>query len=191
VVSSTVIPGTFAYSFDTGWWVDMRYGTQNGSYPFPVYFTCQTQSNDIATFVAGHHGGYSFFGKMEQGGRTPFTRTATDVVNGVLSSNIYTEIKTPNLSFGTLNAKTMSRFGAEITDSASTTSTTVELSVTWSDNDYATYNAAVPLKYGASLNFPFITQLGAFRQRSFKVFYEGTAFLRWKSFVMDINKGQQ
>jgi hypothetical protein len=192
--SPSLLNATFAFSFDTGWWCELRMGA-TGAAPFPVYSTAMSRSGKIATYVSGHVGGTPFFGQMEEGGETPFAATAVDhIVNGPASSAIYTEVRTPNITNGTRNVKTMSRFGVDVTDNSSATATsgaTVSINVSWSDDDYATFNTPVSLIYGATLNFPFITQLGMYRQRAFKLTYASTLFLRYKGLEMDINKGQQ
>lgn len=190
----SLLNGSFVFSFSTGWWMEFRAGSTGGS-PFPVYFTTLSQSGKNATYCSGHIGGFPFFGVMEEGAKTPFSNTAEDyVVNGYAAQTIYTELRTPNLDFDTRNKKYMSRLGVQLTEntsSATTSGSTVTLNVSWSDDDYATYNTPVGLIFGATLDFPFITQLGSFRQRSFKLSYSGTLFLRYKSLEVDINKGQQ
>ena len=182
--------GTWAFSFDSLWWTELRAGS-TGSAPFPVYFTTMSTTGKIANYVSGHISGIPFFGVMEEGGNTPFTNAATDTINGVYSQNIYTELRTPNVDFGTRNRKFMSRLCLGLTDNSSTTDTTSNLNVSWSDDDFATFNSPVALKFSATYNYPFITKLGSFRQRAYKFTYAGTQFLRYKFIEMDINKGQQ
>jgi hypothetical protein len=185
---------TFAFSFETGWWSELRYGTA-GTAPFPVYFTTQSTSAKISTYVSGHVGNTPFFGQLEEGAKTPFSHTAEDhIVNGPAATAIYTELRTPNLDFGTRNSKTMSRFGVSVTENGSSSTTsgaTVTVSVAWSDDDYSTWATARDLIFGGALQWPFITQLGRFMQRAFKLTYASTKFLRYKELEMDINKGQQ
>ena len=192
--SPVLINPSFAFSFDTGWWSELRHGA-TGNAPFPVYFTGTALSYGISTFVGGHVGGSPFFGQMKEGAHNTFTATAEDnIIDGAGSSVIYVELRTPNIDCGTSNLKTMHRFGVKVTESTSSTSTSgapLTLSVSYSDDDYATYSTARDLVFGASLKFPFLTQLGAFRQRSFKITYASTSFLRFSEIEMDINKGQQ
>lgn len=189
-VSSTPNPlnTTFAFNFATDWWTELRFGA-GGATPFPVWFTALSPSNNLATFVSGHYGGSPFFGTMQA------RSTAQDeIVNGVGLVPIYTEMRTPNLAFGTQNLKMMSRFGVELSESSSTTTvsgTDVTLNVSYTDDDYSTFSTPRSLIFSGTYNFPFITQLGAFRQRAFKLTYSGVKFLRYKSLSMDINKGQQ
>lgn len=193
VSAPNLLNATFILNAETGWWSEFRCGA-NGTLPFPVYFTSVNNTGKISTYVSGHISGKPFFGAMEDGAVSPFTLSATDVIYGNYTSAIYTEIRTPNLNFGNKNRKFMSRFGVEATENTSSTSTAdgaLLLSVSWSDDDFATYNTPRSLRIGAASEFPFITQLGSFRQRTFKVTYNDTKFLRYKFFEMDINKGQQ
>jgi hypothetical protein len=132
---------------------------------------------------------------MEEGAKSPFSGTAEDhIVNGPAASAIYVELRTPAVDFGTQNLKFMSRLGIGVTDNSSTTTTsgaTVTINVSWTDDDYATFNTPVSLIYGATYKYPFINQLGSFRQRAFKFTYASTLFLRWKHIELEINKGQQ
>lgn len=179
---------TFALNIENGYWTELRIGA-TGDAPYPVYFTANSTTLRATTYVSGHYGGTPFFGHLSE------TASAQDVfTNGAGTVTIYTELRTPNLDFDTANIKTMSRFGIDVEVGNSTTTTsgsTVTMSVYWSDDDYATWTTARELIFGPSLNYPFITQLGAFRRRAFKLVYAGTVFLRLKSLNMDINKGQQ
>ena len=192
--SPDVLNATYVYSFATGWWTEFRVGAGGGS-PFPVYFTAPiSRTGKIATFVSGHYGGFPFFGRMEEGGDATYSNTAVDNIVNTGTANIYVEVRTPCLEFDTHNLKTMSRFGVYMTENTSSTSTSgtpITISVSWSDDDYATFTTARDLVFGAGLNFPFITQLGSFRARSFRISYADTCFLRFKGLEMDINKGQQ
>jgi hypothetical protein len=184
--------GTWCFSFETGWWSELRIGAA-GNNPFPVYFSTMSMgSNRIANYVSGHVGGVPFVATLEEGATASYAHTAKDhILNGPASEHIYHEVRTPNLDFGTRNRKYMYRFGVILTDHTSTTSTTDGLSISWSDDDSQTYTTPVPLYFGATYDYPFITQLGSFRQRTFKITYSGDAFLRLKAIEMDINKGQQ
>ncbi len=189
-----LLNASFAFGFDTGTWSELRYGA-TGAAPFPVYFTGGSVSYGISTFVSGHVNNTPFFGQMKEGAHLTHTATAEDyLINGAAAAAIYVELRTPNFDCGTSNLKTMHRFGVKIQESTSSTSTSgapLTVSVSYSDDDYATYSTARDLIFGASLKFPFLTQLGAFRQRSFKLTYASTSFLRFSGIEMDINKGQQ
>lgn len=192
-VAPSLLNTTWVFSFETGYWVEFRTGA-DGTAPFPVYFTTMSRSEKIATYVSGHIG-TPFFGQMEEGAKSPFNATAEDhIVNGPAVAAIYTEIRTPSMDFGTSNVKSMHRFGVNVTNNTSSITTsgaTVSISVSYSDNDYATFSTTRSLIFGASLDFPFLTQLGMFRSRAFKLTYASTLFLRYKGIEVDINKGQQ
>jgi hypothetical protein len=192
--SPNLLNSTFVYGFDTKWWTEFRIGAGGGS-PFPVYFSAPiSQTGKIATYVSGHYGGFPFFARMEEGSDATFANTAVDNIVNTGTANIYVELRTPNLDFGTRNTKSMHRFGVDMTENTSSTSTsgsTISLNVSWTDDDFATFSTERSLIFGASLNFPFLTQLGQFRQRAFKITYADTCFLRLKGLEMDINKGMQ
>jgi hypothetical protein len=194
VASPALANSTYVYSFDAKYWSEFRAGA-TGAAPFPVYFTASSTTGTISTFVSGHVDGYAFFGKMEDGAASPFSATATDVVtNGATNAAIYTELRTPNLDCGTQNVKTMSRLGLTVTEntsSSSTSGTPLQIGVSWSDDDYSTWSSVRNLVFAAANKFPFLTQLGLFRQRAFKFTYASTSFLRYKQITFDINKGQQ
>jgi hypothetical protein len=187
VSAPSLLNKTFALNMQNGHWTELRIGA-TGQAPFPVYFVGNATSANAVTYVSGHYAGSPFFGKMTE------VAAATDTItNGAGAANIYTEMRTPNIDFGTQNSKTMSRFGMTVADNSSTAATSgasVTLNVSWSDDDYATFSTPRELIYSNTLQFPFITQLGMFRQRAFKVTYAGTQFLCYKSITMDINKGQ-
>lgn len=177
---------TFALNLDTGYWTELRIGS-NGEAPYPVYFTGIGNSTRPITYISGHYNGAPFFGYLQE------TTTAEDVI-GSSTIPIYVEMRTPNVDFAVPNLKTMSRFGVDVATNSSTTATagsSVTLNVSWSDDDYATFSTPRPLIFSAALNYPFITQLGAFRQRAFKLTYNGPYHLMFKSLNVDINKGQQ
>lgn len=188
VSAPNLLNKTFALNLENGYWTELRVGAA-GDAPYPVYFVANATSLRASTFVSGHYGGSPFFGHLSE------KAAATDTfTNGAGSANIYTELRTPTMDFDTRNIKTMSRFGVNVSTGNSSTSTsgaTVTVNVSWSDDDYATFTSARELIFGPSLNFPFITQLGSFRQRAFKLTYAGTNFIKYKSITMDINKGQQ
>jgi hypothetical protein len=182
---------TIAFNFSTGVWVELRYG----SVPFPIAYTCDTGTTNITTYVAGNST-YSFYGPL--GGQD----RAIDYLEGVggdTSNSIQQEIRTSNLDFGTLNQKAMHRVGVRVRVMNKVTyavAANYELSLYYSDDDYQTYSAArtvnirPPTTSGVS-GFPFLTQLGMFRERSFKLSYSSRFYLEYEDLELDINKGQQ
>lgn len=180
--TSTTTP-TFAYSFSTGLWFELVYGL---STMFPVFFTASSTSNRLLTSVAGSLNGQVFFGLFSN-------LFNTDTINGLATTTIYQEIRTEPFDAGTLNVKTMSRFGIGYS-SNNTSASSPLISFQYTDNDWDSVSAGV-ITQGTNASgvggFPFATQLGIFRQRSFKVYTNNLNRTRWKFFEMDINKGQQ
>jgi len=134
---------------------------------------------------------------------------ATDGPNGMayildaLNGNVYTisednqsdngtnflrQIVTPKYDFDTFNRKFMSRFSL-IGDWPTTSGTGNIAQIEWSDDDYTTWSTPRDLDF--SLDFPAITQLGAFRRRAFRISYSQPYLLRLEAFEVDINKGNQ
>lgn len=197
---STATPATFVYVPKHNFWTEFAIG--NGSSPsspttFPVTVATFSTSNNLTTFVAGLWSTVYFFGSLgwsNINGNYASASVNIDFFKGGTSDGkipMYTEIRTPILTFDTLNNKTMSRFGLELTTSSGTTNTVY---VAWAnDYSFSSFGAGVSGSFDvySQTNFPFLTQLGNFRQRAFKVFYFGNDSIRYKSIEMDINKGQQ
>lgn len=189
--SLTLENKTFALHLESKTWVELRAGA-SGEYAYPVICTSPTIVRNFATtFVGGNYNNRPFVGYIEdrQTAADTFTKTFGSG-DSTITPAIYTEIRTPNLDFDTMNMKTMSRMGVEVTTNTSSSSA-VNLTVSWSDDDYKTWATDRTMDVSGTTNFPFITQLGAFRQRAFKITYAGDQFLRYKSITFDINKGQQ
>lgn len=177
-VTNVNTPSTYVFSFSSKMWTEFIWGGFNGNYP--VYFTFPTTSSNLLTYVAGHDTGVHF------GTLSP--STATDNLDGGVGINIRQEIRTKINDFGTLNLKTMSRFGIVYT---STNYTINDIITIWWD-DGGRYsdmvgNRQLPKFYA----FPFITQLGSFRQRCFKITTDTAYPIRYRAIEVDINKGQQ
>lgn len=194
-------PATFVYVPKHNFWTEFAIGDGSAiSSPttFPVNTSTFSTSNNITTFVAGLRSSIYFFGSL---GPSAINSTYSgsnvniDCFIGSLAGGkipMYTQIRTPILTFDTLNDKTMSRFGVEATVSASASGANT-LYVGW-DSDYSFSSGAGvsnTLDLTSTVNFPFITQLGNFRQRAFRIAYFGNYSIRYKSIEMDINKGQQ
>jgi hypothetical protein len=189
----------FAFSFSTGMWISFNYGGSSRS--FPVMFTAPSTTKNITNFVQGYNGYFGFFGKME----TNATYTAMDDLDTTGGTNVnqhsyVTQITTPSLNFGTINQKTMSRFGIICGLSAYRASDYVYVS--WCDTDFDTvgfvgnFRLYLTNASGAYLNYPCITQLGSFRQRAFRLNYPEPGFpagkyIKYWYAEADINKGQQ
>lgn len=182
---------TVAYDFKSGMWFEMRMTRGALSYPFTAAVASDSGRNEVTTYVSGWC--------WESGSTTMHTYwatfnesnsvDATDTLGAIWSETINTTIRTPILDFDTLNRKFMSRFGCIATTAVGGATATV--SVSWSDDNYTNYSTAKTLTLTDTTKFPFITRLGEFRQRSFKITSSGTARIRYKGFEVDINKGQQ
>lgn len=193
-------PATFVYAAKHNFWTEFAIG--NGSAvasptTFPVNVATFSTSNNLTTFVAGLRAGLYFFGSLGPsainssyaGSNVNIDCFIASLSNGKVP--MYTEIRTPVLSFDTLNNKTMSRFGLEVTSSGTSTNT---IYIAWNiDYNFSITGAGVSGTFDINpgVNFPFLTQLGNFRQRAFKIAYFGNDSIRYKSIEMDINKGQQ
>jgi hypothetical protein len=183
----------FAYCFDTEMWITLA--DTNTTTAFSAWYasppTLQAASILAGTMTnAGTSTCYAGF----YGPSSGFPTTAVDVYTGFAGTtySINTQIRTKNLNFGTYNVKAMSRLGVYATFH-SYPGTTLSLTVKWTDDDYQTVTSGRTLSFtgtGTS-NYPFINQLGQFRNRSFLIDYSGTSFIRYYDIEMDINKGQQ
>lgn len=97
--------------------------------------------------------------------------------------NFTCKVTTENNEFGTMNRKTMHR----LTLVGDRPGASTNILVQWSDNDYQSYNTGVSLNLNQDL--PCVRQLGAFRQRIFKLTYSDNYPLRIQDIEVDINKG--
>lgn len=194
---------TFAYSFNTDMWIELK----SGSAGFAASCSCAGTGTNIVSFVGGNYfsvtpNSFPFFGTFGQssvfstmGGGAITPRIARDQLYNnatalmVYTDKIYTEIRTALMTFGNIKIKTMSRFGIEFTGKSYLGPLSEVFSVYHSDDDYNTWSAVRTLN--GSGDFPFITQLGAFRQRAFKVTFKGDTNILYKFFEVDINKGVQ
>lgn len=194
--SSSQTP-TFAYSFSTKKWAELRFGS-DGTSAFPVYFTQGATRAGTSTWCAGHFPNagatVSFIGYLHD-----FTGQATDSVPSS-TPFIYQEFRTATADMGTMNRKWMNRLGlvADVSDSTlvNLTSDPVNVTLSWTDNDYKTWSAGVSLNLstqdtgGNNIYYPFVTQLGSFIRRAFRVIYTGKPMM-FRKLVAAINKGQQ
>lgn len=175
---------TFAYSFSTGMWTQLQAGDPATSTRFPVYYTAPSITSGLYTFWAGHYNYNILFGTM----RSDATSGGVDTIP--TSSDIYQELRTPSTDFGTSNLKTMHRLGVDYSVYNGSTETDIPYVAT-NDTDFrGTWGTARRLAASVYNQFPFLTQLGAFRRRAFKVYCSGGVRI-WRGLEVDINKGQQ
>lgn len=178
---------TLVYAIDSQMW--SKYTYNNATSPYPVYFTCGATSESGSTFLAGHYNGTVFFGSNHSS-----SGNATDCLDGSTEVDIQEKLYVAPQTFGTFNRKFMYRLGVGY----------VSLDPSVSDAPYVAYSdnmsavgserqlAGVSSGTGVTDGgFPFITQLGSFRQRRF-IISAASGVSHWWNFIeCDINKGQQ
>jgi hypothetical protein len=183
----------YTYSFSTKAWTELQYGhattDRDDRYAFPVKFSASNTTGSLTPYVAGNigFGNMAFFAKLDD-------LIGYDVVSSLTNQNIYQEFRIPNQDFGTMNRKTMSRLGINIETGDIVLQPLIQVS--WNDVDY-NYNSwtafrSFPEQVVSDFDyFPFITQLGSFRRRAFRVITVSGKSLTARYLEMDINKGQQ
>lgn len=100
-------------------------------------------------------------------------------------SNFTCRYITQDLTFDTMNWKSCSRL--MLTADRPSVSTASNVSVSWSDDDWLTTQATRTLN--VSSHSPYLTRLGRFRNRSFKLEYTDNYPMRFKQLDLDINVG--
>jgi hypothetical protein len=181
--------GVFAYSFDSQQWTEFACGSNGEMYN--VMATHNGTNGNIATFVAGNYftDNIAYFGSLGPStlSSSYFTSYGQDYFNGASTIVPFqTENRMMANDFGTMNLKFMSRFAANMTFNDPNASPNV--TVMWSDGDYSFTNSRTMV---ARYDWPFVTQLGSFRRRAFKIVCNAPYMVRYKYFEVDINKGQQ
>jgi hypothetical protein len=185
---------TFVYDMELKVWGTLSYtaGVGNTTKFYPILFTAPATSNNLHTYVAGH--GLPGFSNIFFGTLGPGVGDGKDYLYALDSgTSIYQVMRTPEYDFGTMNRKFMARCGITYIPAVGATPSTIQLQ--WDDTGkYVNWNTAVDfqgINYSASTDpFPFITQLGQFRKRAFKVTCS-TGMCQWRYLEVDINKGQQ
>jgi hypothetical protein len=172
---------TWVYSFTEDMWV--RFTKNTATSTFPVQASCAGPTSTPLTFVGVISGATAHFGYLSAKNDTD------DFV--VPASDIYQEMRIPAQNFGTLNQKTMSRLGVNyqrLSDAAGD-----DITVICRDNhsDTATQTRTLDGTWADGVGgFPFVMQLGTFRERSFVISTTAGGH-RWESIEVDINKGQR
>lgn len=189
----SVFDACYIYSFGVKAWTEFQYGNDSTSranrYAMPIQFSCHNTTGNLTTYVAGNIGttATAFFAKLDDS-------IAYDVMQSFTNQQIYQEFRTPNLDFGSLNRKSMSRLGINVECGDSTLQPL--LSICWNDQDfnYNTWTSYIspPNQNDASSAdfFPFITQLGSFRRRAFRLISTNGKTMTARFLEVDINKGQ-
>jgi hypothetical protein len=165
-------------------WVNFAFGGTTND--FPAMVSAPSTSGSMNTYVAGQYYGVVFFGKL-------IPNADYDTLdNGSVVWSIQQRIKVPPNNYGTLNRKFMSRLAINYQRNVET----FPIKVQYSDDmmqTFSTQRDLIGYTTGSTAvdgGFPFLTQLGSFRQRGFSIYVASTK-VRWLYLEVDINKGQQ
>lgn len=194
----------FCFGLNTGLWSELQYGNntdRSARFVFPVQHTGLNNTGKATTYIAGNlvyntgpfSGSKPFFGQLIDGG-TPSNRIAGDYYTTSTTLPVYQEMRLPNLDFGTMNLKFMSRLGLDVELLGSSVADTIKFYVLWNDSDFNESAWVGPRElslYTGTSYFPYITQLGSFRRRGIVVYNVDGNMFRTKFVELDINKGQQ
>lgn len=170
-------------------WVEFTYFDGLIDSQYPVMFSAPASTGNLNTYVAGQVKGVSYFGYLTTGDADPVFNMTIGVSSSFTNAAKFINqfIFVPPESFGTLNSKTMSRLGISYVSLVSS-----NITVTWSDDFMNNFNLPWRVLAGSSdgpdTGFPYITQMGRFRQRGFYV-AALTGRVRWEFIEVDINKG--
>lgn len=164
---------TWVYDFEERIWHEWSFGTS--SVPFCCDFASDRGTGKVY-FLHRTNGNILYLN----------TSSTNDEISSGGTSTIPVEIVTDKIDFGTMNRKTCARLSL-VGDAP--TSAPVNISVSWSDDDYITYTTPRTLVLNGVR--PMITQLGSFRRRAFKFTYSGSSPIKLRNFEIDINVGQQ
>jgi hypothetical protein len=165
----------YCYSFKNKRWCLFNLA---GAARFPVFFSISGTTLKPLTYVAGHTTTGVFLGTMSAG-----------YPNDVLPEgpfSIVQEAIIPPQAFGTLNRKTMSRLGVFYT----TYDAVIALTLSYSDDGNVTFSTGRNPIHTVQGGAPFITQLGEFRYRGFKI-YNPANNIQLYYLEADINKGMR
>jgi len=159
---------TYVYDMEYKQWVRWAYQANNN---FNIRKSCAiSTTNNISSFFS--LGTTSVIYKLDasvyQDAGTNFTCT----------------IVTDAVSFGTMNRKQM----PQCTVVGDRPSSTANVLIQWSDDDYQTFNTGLSTNLNQDL--PTIYRLGSFRQRIFKLTFTANEHFRVESLEVKINKGR-
>lgn len=158
---------TWAYDLDTKQWA--KWGFQDTTtFKFLTATLVESSTSAITYFsLIGGSTIYRFSDTLYRDNGTNFTCTVVTEAN----------------DFGSLNRKQMARLSV-VGDRTSADSV---VTISWSDDDYATWSSGVDVNLNQDL--PCLYRLGSFRQRNFRLTYTDNYPLRIQSFEVNINKG--
>jgi hypothetical protein len=184
-LSASVVE-TVVCSLATGYWSRLQLGVT----AFPVGFTTSATTTNLKAYVAGVYNRVVFVGYFDSSAYMDYI--GDGVTFPTLNNYTIQTLIVPPQTFGTLNRKFLYRLGVYYLGDEATLSgqpPTIQYS------DDGGYNWSSSYTLSGRMNspdeaFPFITQLGSFRSRMFKITYTNKRF-RWLYLELDINKGQQ
>lgn len=160
---------TYALDLETKLW-DRWAWKQTAVFPIQDYVGVITTNNAYSYFTIAD--GTSNIYKMND---TVYQDNATT----------FTCVITPEkIDFGTMNRKTMRR----LTVLGDRPSTNASIDISWSDDDFQTFNTARSVNLNQ--NLPSTYNLGWSRQRCFKLSYTANENLRLQELEVEINKGR-
>jgi hypothetical protein len=138
------------------------------------------ESLDLQASWAMYNGGQY----VAIGGQTTISLMSPTIYQD-FGTNFTCRYVTQDLTFETSNWKSCNRLYLQSDRHLATGTSNVNVS--WSDDDWATTQSTVPLNVFSSSSY--ITRLGRFRTRSFKLEYTDNYPLRLKQLDLDINVG--
>jgi hypothetical protein len=164
----TVSETTYVYDLKVKNWVRWAWQQETN---FPLQYAVSIKANTTFTTL----GYISGSGVLSKFGANIYSD------NGVLFT---TTVMTDNQFFDSYNQKTMHRISVV----ADRPTSTALLKVSWSDDDYQTFNT--PFDINLNQELPSLTRLGNFRRRAFKFTFTSNHPLRLFNMEVDINLGQ-
>lgn len=165
-VTNTDAEWTLVYDFTSKLWYQWT-DSDGGYLPYP--FSCQGEGADTLFLHASDGKIYrmSTAAYKDEGAADPYP----------------VEIWTPNFDGGTRRNKTLSRMDL-LGDQVDTT-----VSLEWSDDDYATWQGAGNFTFDMSLDLPFVSNLGSFTKRAFKLRHQDDTPFRFRAVEMYLDGG--
>lgn len=177
----------YTYSFSAKAWTELQYGAsanRSSRYALSIKFTAPSTTGQFNTFVAGNIGAnnMAFVGYLRP-------NSDKDVIESLTDQSIYQEWRTSNQDFDSLNRKFLYRAAISVETGPSTLNPAFFLSYNDKDYDYNSWSTAVQFNASAEEHYPFITQLGNFRRRAFRVYTIGNVVTAANYLELDMNRG--
>lgn len=155
---------TFVYDFEEHMWHEWTSGINQAVFRYRF----AADSGNGMPVLMGYAGG-----NLDSLSASAYT----DAVDGTINCMAITS----KIDFDTDKRKRFYRLS--MVGDAPNGNSNVPIQVTWSDDDYTTFNAGIPLQLNGT--YPTITQLGYSRRRAFKFIYQQPYALRLESFEVD------